>query len=206
MTRQRLDLWGIESDQIETVLKTGKPITHLTIRSPVSGHVLRKYQIEGDYIEEGARLFDVTDLSTVWIEAQIYEDELAFLKPDMSVSARLKAFPNREFTGMLAFIHPHLDSESRTLKVRFDVDNPEHLLRPGMYAAVTLKVPATQLTEFAVLAAKRQSDLAAADFAVHALFAPMGPTSGAGLGSMILTAGERTLFDKGEVLAVPERA
>jgi Cu(I)/Ag(I) efflux system membrane fusion protein len=206
MTRQRLDLWGIENDQIDTVLKTGKPITHLTIRSPASGHVLRKYQIEGDYIEEGARFFDLADLSTVWIEAQVYEDELAFLKPGMSVSARLKAYPNREFIGKLAFIHPHLDSESRTLKVRFDVDNPGHLLRPGMYAEVKLKVPATQLSEFADGAAKRQADLAAADFAVHALFAPLGPTSGAGLGSLILAAGERTLFDKGEVLAVPERA
>jgi membrane fusion protein, copper/silver efflux system len=206
MTRQRLDLWGIESDQIDQVLKTGKPITHLTIRSPASGHVLRKYQLEGDYIEEGARLFDVADLSTVWIEAQVYEDELAFLKPGLSVSARLKAFPNREFTGTLAFIHPHLDSESRTLKVRFDVENPGHLLRPGMYAEVALKVPATQLSEFADLPAKRQADWTAADFAVHALFAPLGPTSGAGLGSLILTAGERTLFDKGDALAVPERA
>jgi membrane fusion protein, copper/silver efflux system len=206
MTRQRLDLWGIESDQIDTVLKTGKPITHLTIRSPASGHVLKKYQIEGDYIEEGARLFDTADLSTVWIEAQVYEDELAFLKPGMSVGARLKAYPNREFIGMLAFIHPHLDAESRTLKVRFDVDNPGHLLRPGMYAAVTLKVPATQLREFADGAVKRQANLTAADFAVHSLFAPMGLTDAAGLGSMILAAGERTLLEKGEVLAVPERA
>jgi membrane fusion protein, copper/silver efflux system len=206
MTRQRLDLWGIENDQIETVLKTGKPITHLTIRSPASGHVLRKYQIEGDYIEEGARLFDLADLSTVWIEAQVYEDELAFLKPGLSVSARLKAFPNQEFKGVLEFIHPHLDSESRTLKVRFDVDNPGHLLRPGMYAAVTLKVPATQLSEFASGAAKRQADLTAADFAVHTLFTPLGPTDGAGLGSLILAAGEQTLFNKGEVLSVPERA
>ncbi len=206
MTRQRLDLWGIDNDQVDEVLKTGKPITHLTIRSPASGHVLRKYQLEGDYIEEGARLFDVADLSTVWIEAQVYEDELAFLKPGLSVSARLKAFPNREFTGALTFIHPHLDSESRTLKVRFDVDNPGHLLRPGMYAEVTLKVPATRLNEFADGAAKQQGDLVAADLAIHALFAPLGPTGGAGLGSLILSAGERTLFDNGEVLAVPERA
>jgi Cu(I)/Ag(I) efflux system membrane fusion protein len=206
MTRQRLDLWGIESDQIDEVLKTGKPITHLTIRSPESGHVLRKYQIEGDYIEEGARFFDVADLSTVWIEAQVYEDELSFLKPGLSVAARLKAFPNQEFTGTLAFIHPHLDSESRTLKVRFDVDNPGHLLRPGMYAEVALKVPATDLREFADATATRQANLAAADIAVHALFAPLGPTAGAGLGSLILAAGERALFDRGEVLAVPEQA
>ncbi len=206
MTRQRLDLWGIDNDQVDEVLKTGKPITHLTIRSPASGHVLRKYQLEGDYIEEGARLFDVADLSTVWIEGQVYENELAFLRPGLSVSAQLKAYPNREFKGVLDFIHPHLDSESRTLKVRFDVDNPGHLLRPGMYAEVALKVPATRLGEFADLPAKRQADWAAADFAVHSLFAPLGPAGGAGLSSLLFAAGERTLFDQGEVLAVPERA
>ena len=206
MTRERLDLWGIANDQIDEVLRTGKPITHLTIRSPMSGHVLRKYQLEGDYIEEGARLFDVADLSTVWIEAQVYENELTFLKPGMAVVARLKAFPNREFKGVLEFIHPHLDAESRTLKVRFDLANPGHLLRPGMYAEVALKVPATQLSAFADGVAKGQANLAAADFAVHSLFAPLGPTSGAGLASLVLSAGERTLAAKGETLAVPERA
>jgi hypothetical protein len=90
--------------------------------------------------------------------------------------------------------------------VRFDVDNPGHLLRPGMYAEVALKVPVTGLSEFAEGSAMRQANRAAADFAVHALLAPLGRTSGAGLGSLVLAAGERTLSGKGEVLAVPERA
>jgi len=144
-TRDRLRLWGIDDTQIEEVLQTGKPITHLTIRSPISGHVIKKYQLEGEYVEEGARLFDVADLSTVWIEAQIYEDELAFLREGLPVAATSKAFPNREFAGKLTFIHPHLDASSRTLTVRFDMANPHHELRPGMYVTVTLQVPATQL-------------------------------------------------------------
>ena len=111
----------------------------------MSGHIIKKYQVEGEYVEEGARLYDVADLSTVWIEAQIYEDELAFLKPGLPVSATTRTFPNREFKGNLAFIHPHLDTGTRTLKVRFDMDNPHHELRPGMYVTVTLQVPATQL-------------------------------------------------------------
>jgi multidrug efflux pump subunit AcrA (membrane-fusion protein) len=145
MTRERLTLWGIDDDQIDQIQKSGKPITHLTIRSPISGHVIKKYQVEGDYVEEGARLYDLADLSTVWIEAQVYEDDLAFLENGMPVSATTKAFPNREFKGKLAFIHPHLDTATRTLKVRFDMDNPNHDLRPGMYATVTLEVPATRL-------------------------------------------------------------
>ena len=146
MTRERLQLWGIGGDQIDDVVKTGQPITHVTIRSPANGHVLRKYPLEGDYIDEGARLFDVADLSTVWIEAQIFEDDLGFLKKGLVVHAYTEAYPNRDFTGKLTFIHPHLDARTRTLKVRFDLDNPGHVLRPGMYAAVKIDVPATELT------------------------------------------------------------
>src|SRR5262249_38102067 len=67
MARDRLKLWGIADDQIKEILKTGKPVTHVTIRSPITGHVIKKYQVEGESVEEGARLFDVADLSTVWI-------------------------------------------------------------------------------------------------------------------------------------------
>ena len=132
----------------------------MTIRSPISGHVIKKYQVEGEYVEEGARLYDVADLSTVWIEAQVYEDELAFLHDAVAkklpVTATTKAFPNREFKGKLAFIHPHLDASTRTLKVRFDMDNPHHDLRPGMYATVTLKVPATRLNPLPTDAGEKQ--------------------------------------------------
>jgi Cu(I)/Ag(I) efflux system membrane fusion protein len=145
MARERLQLWGIDPDQIKDLLQTDNGLTRLIIRSPISGHILRKYQVEGEYVEEGAKLYDVANLSTVWIEAQVYEDELAFLKEGLPVSATTKAFPSREFKGKLTFIHPHLDASTRTLRVRFDMDNPDHALRPGMYANVTLQVPATQL-------------------------------------------------------------
>ena len=145
LARDRLRLWGIDRDQIDDILRTGRPITHVTIRSPIHGHVIKKYQVEGEYVEEGARLYDVADLSTVWIEAQVYEDEVAFLKEGLPVTATTRAFPNREFKGKLAFIHPHLDATTRTLKVRFDMDNPHHDLRPGMYATVKLQVPVTQM-------------------------------------------------------------
>ncbi len=149
MARGRLVLWGIDGAQLDQIVRTGQPVTHLTIRSPISGHVIRKYQVEGEYVEEGARLYDVADLSTVWIEAQIYEDEIGFLTEGLSVTAITKAFPGQEFPGRVAFIHPHLDADTRTLRVRFDVDNPHHELRPGMYATVTLRVPAARLRLFA---------------------------------------------------------
>ncbi len=145
MAREKLALWGIDGEQIDAIVKAGKPITQVTIRSPISGHVIKKYQVEGDYVEEGARLFDLVDLHNVWIEAQVYEDDVALMKVGLPVSATTKSFPAREFTGRLAFIHPHLDAGTRTLKVRFDMENPNHELRPGMYAAVNIRVPADQL-------------------------------------------------------------
>jgi multidrug efflux pump subunit AcrA (membrane-fusion protein) len=145
LARDRLRLWGIAEEQIQEVLHIGKDVIHLRIRSPISGHIIRRYVVEGESVEEGARLYDVADLSSVWIEAQIQEDELAFLQKGLPIRATIKTFPSRVFSGKLAFIFPHLDATTRTLRVRFDIDNPRHELRPGMYANVTIDVPATHL-------------------------------------------------------------
>jgi multidrug efflux pump subunit AcrA (membrane-fusion protein) len=140
IARERLRLWGIDNDQIDSILRDGRSTTQTTIRSPISGHVIRKYQIEGEYVEEGARLYDVADLSTVWIQAQVYEQDLPFIREGMPVRAKTAAFPNREFAGRVAFVQPHLDQASRTITARLDIDNPQHELRPGMYATVKLQV------------------------------------------------------------------
>ncbi len=154
--RDRLRLWGIDDAQIEQIVRDGKPITHMTIRSPISGHVIKKYQVEGQYVEEGAQLYDVADLSTVWIEAQVYEDQIAFLKEGLAVTVTTKAFPNREFSGKVAFIYPWMDTATRTVKVRFDMHNEGNELRRGMYATVMLQVPAIQLTSLAQDASDEQ--------------------------------------------------
>jgi multidrug efflux pump subunit AcrA (membrane-fusion protein) len=154
--RGRLRLWGIDDTQIDQIVRDGKPITHLTIRSPISGYVIKKYQVEGEYVEEGARLYDVADLSTVWIEAKVYEDQISFLKEGLPVTATTQAFPNREFCGTVAFIYPFLDTATRTVRVRFDMHNSGNELRRGMYATVTLQVPAVQLNELAKDASPEQ--------------------------------------------------
>jgi multidrug efflux pump subunit AcrA (membrane-fusion protein) len=144
---ERLTSWGIDQPQLDQILQAGKPVTHLTIRSPIAGQVIRKYQVEGEYVEEGARLYDVADLSSVWIEAQVYEDEVAFLKEGMAANLTLRAFPGRTYSGAkLALVQPHLDAATRTVKVRFDMANPHHDLRPGMFAIAQVQVSATELT------------------------------------------------------------
>jgi Cu(I)/Ag(I) efflux system membrane fusion protein len=174
--RDRLRLWGIDDEQIDKIVQSGKTVTHLTIRSPIHGHVIKKYQVEGEYVEEGARLYDVADLSTVWIEGQVYEDDWPFLKDavdkKLPVIATTQAFPNRQFKGTIVFVHPHMDAATRTLMVRFDMDNPDHELRPGMYATVQLQVPITRL------------DLLPSDASEH----------------------QKQKYRQGQVLAVPERA
>ncbi len=152
-TRTRLQLLGISDDQIDEILKSGTTNTHLKIRSPINGHVIRKYIREGQYIQQGMPLFDVADLSTVWIQAQVYEDDLLFLPEELThsdgeniaamlpVTATTKAIPNEEFHGLLTFVYPHVDQQTRTVTVRFELDNPKHKLRPGRTATVMLQVP-----------------------------------------------------------------
>jgi Cu(I)/Ag(I) efflux system membrane fusion protein len=143
MALKRLRNWDLDNDQIKELLaeyqKTGKA-TRLTIYSPIKGHVIKKYQREGRFVEEGTPLFDIDDLETVWIEAQVYEADMPLLEKGQEVTAITLGVPNREFKGTLDFIYPHLDEGSRTLTARFQLPNPGHLLRPGDYATVTLKV------------------------------------------------------------------
>ena len=151
-TQARLELLGINDKQIDELLSASENNTQVTIRSPINGHVIRKYIREGQYIQEGMPLFDVADLNTVWIQAQVYEEDLLFLPENLAyanhsgiaaslpVTATTKSLPNEEFYGVLSFVYPHVDQQTRTVTVRFALDNPHHKLRPGSAASVTLKV------------------------------------------------------------------
>jgi Cu(I)/Ag(I) efflux system membrane fusion protein len=141
MSRKRLELWDIGEEQVQEFLRTGKVGTQLTIRAPIKGHVIRKYQKEGNYVDEGMPLYDVDDLDTVWIEAQVYEADQGLLREGQAVSATTLSLPNEEFTGKLTFLFPHLDESTRTLMARFEMPNPRHKLKPGMYATVRIAVP-----------------------------------------------------------------
>jgi multidrug efflux pump subunit AcrA (membrane-fusion protein) len=147
--RKRLRLWDISDQQINEFLSTGRVQTKLTIMSPIHGHVIKKYQQEGNYVEEGTPLYDVADLNTVWIEAQVYEADQDFLKLKQPVTATTLSLPGQEFTGAVSFIFPHLDESTRTLRVRFEMPNPGHRLRPGMYATVKIKVQPQQIEALA---------------------------------------------------------
>lgn len=160
--RERLIRWGIEPPQIAKIIADGRPIRNLTIMSPIEGHVLKKYAVEGQYVEEGSPLYDIADIKTVWVQAQLYEDDLAFLpkgthdptsglaEKKLRAQATARAFPGRVFEGTLSFVFPHLDPDSRTLAVRFVLDNKDHELRPGLTTSVRIHLDATSISELPI--------------------------------------------------------
>ncbi|WP_337175079.1 efflux RND transporter periplasmic adaptor subunit [Paludisphaera sp.] len=161
LAREKLARWGITSEQVDEILAKGKAEYRVPILSPISGVVVRKNVVEGQYVAEGESMFEVADLSRVWILAKVYEDRLGLVQVGQAVEATVRAYPGEVFKGTVAFKAPALDPTTRTLDVRYDLDNPDGRLRPGMYATVTLKTPVADMPAFrARLAAGRsQGDL-----------------------------------------------
>jgi RND family efflux transporter MFP subunit len=139
--RDRLRLWGISSEQIRALEGTRRPELALTFRSPISGVVLQKSVVEGQYVVEGTELYLLADLSSVWLVAQVYEFELGRIRTGQTVTATVAAYPDREFRGKVVFVEPVLDRETRTARVRAVVPNPKGDLKPGMFADARLSMP-----------------------------------------------------------------
>jgi Cu(I)/Ag(I) efflux system membrane fusion protein len=203
LARKRLRIWNIDDDQIEEFIRTGK--TELTITAPATGHVVTKYQRVGTFVDEGTPLYDMNDLKTVWVEAQVYEADQSLLHEGQWATATTLALPNREFGGTLDFIYPHLDESSRTLTVRFQLPNTGHLLRPGMYATVKVEVMPWQMDELAWAMAQEGTQELAADTVSHAVRTPAGlPVSG--IEPLLRLAIRRAELRSGRLPAVPESA
>jgi Cu(I)/Ag(I) efflux system membrane fusion protein len=141
-TRDRLRLWGIGPGQIAALEATGKPDLALTYRSPITGTVMQKMAVEGQYVAEGTELYRLADLSTVWLMVQVYEYELGRLAVGMPGEVTVAALPGRTLRGRIAFIDPVLDRESRSAGVRIALPNPGGELKPGMFADARLEIPA----------------------------------------------------------------
>ena len=138
--KERLRLWDISDEQIKKIETTGKPIRTLTIYSPASGYVLQKMAVQGMRVMPGEKLFDVVDLSSVWMVADIYEYELPLIKVGQTARIGLSYFPGKEFSTQVDYIYPALASETRTAKVRFTIPNPGGELKPQMFTTVEIKI------------------------------------------------------------------
>ncbi len=147
-------LLGVGPEEIDAIAASGQAAPRLVIRSPQTGYVVDKKIVAGSSVETRMTLFEVADLSTVWVEADVYEKDIALLKPGQAVEATVEAFPNRTFAGKLALVYPQLDTATRTNRVRFELNNPQRELRPGMFATVQINAPLESIEPYKSLAVK----------------------------------------------------
>lgn len=131
-SRKKLELFGITRDQIKEIEADGVKLT-LTYYSPYSGTVIEKKVREGMYVGEGSIIYDIAELSTLWNIAEVYADDVSMIKSGDKVNLTTQSFPGETFTGKVTFIYPVVNSESRTIKIRSVVPNPQNKLKPQMY-------------------------------------------------------------------------
>lgn len=152
--RQRLELFDVPQKFVAQLEKSGTPLRTVTLDAPISGYVTAKGVYEGQQVEPGMELFTITDLSHVWIEADLYEFEAGLVKVGQEATLALAYEPGTVLKGTVAYVFPYLSPESRTLKVRFDFPNPTLTLKPQMYANVSLalaQAPGVTIPDSAVI-------------------------------------------------------
>lgn len=136
----RLRNWDVSDDQIRSLAGSGAVRRTLTFRSPATGIVTEKRALQGMRFMPGDPLYQVSDLSTVWVMADLFEQDIGLVRPGAHVSVTANAYPEQTFGGTVSFIYPTVNTDTRTTPVRIELPNRSGLLKPGMYADVTLTV------------------------------------------------------------------
>jgi membrane fusion protein, copper/silver efflux system len=138
--KKRLQRFDISEEQIRELEQTGKARRTLIIYSPTNGYVVQKMALQGMRVMPGEKLFDVADLSTVWVIADVYEYELSSIRVGETASIGLSYIPGKEFKSKIDYVYPTLSGETRTVRVRFSIPNPDGRLKPQMYSTVEIKI------------------------------------------------------------------
>ena len=137
--RQRLALWDLPAEELAALDETRQARQVVTFTSPASGYVLDKQAVQGMHVTPGQTLYKVADLSVVWVEADVYEQDMALARVGQQATITLDAYPGETFDGRAIYIFPFVEENTRTVKVRFQFANPRSRLKPGMYANVALR-------------------------------------------------------------------
>jgi len=132
----KLKFFDISDEQIAELQRTGEPRKTLRIAAPQDGFVMEKTVVEGQMVDPGMKMYRLADLALVWVQAQIYEQDLAYIRLGQEVSVTLSYLPDREFRGRVTYIYPNIDEKTRTARVRMEFHNPGYFLKPGMFATV----------------------------------------------------------------------
>jgi multidrug efflux pump subunit AcrA (membrane-fusion protein) len=139
--RERLLRLEMTDAEIDEVARTGRAAETVTFRSPATGVIVEKAVLRGMRVMAGQMLYRLADLSTVWVEAEVYETDLPIVRTGMRASISLAGYPDRIFAGRISYIYPVVTQETRTVRVRIVLGNPGGLLKPNMLATVTLQPP-----------------------------------------------------------------
>src|SRR6266403_151004 len=138
---ERLRQWGVPLQEIERLESTGQVQQELEVDSPVSGYITERNALPSVAVQPEMRLFSVADLSSIWVQAQVFQNGLERIKIGAPATLTVNTYPGRTFTGHVDFIYPQVDMDTRTAKVRVVFSNPGLQLKPGMFVNVSLKVP-----------------------------------------------------------------
>jgi Cu(I)/Ag(I) efflux system membrane fusion protein len=136
----RLRNWDISDEQVQALAQSSETRRTLTFRSPATGIVMEKKAIQGMRFMPGEALYQIADLSAVWVIADVYEQDIGLVRPGTRATVRINAYPDRRFEGRIAYVYPTLKPETRTIPVRLEMGNPGLLLKPAMFAQVELPV------------------------------------------------------------------
>lgn len=139
-SRQRLRLWDISDAQIDRIIKSGKPERTLTIASPVSGYVVKRYATRGMRVMAGEPLFDIVDLSRVWVVSQVSEADMALVRPGLVSRITVTGLTGKVYSTLIDYVYPVINEQTRTLEVRSTLPNPQETLKPQMFATVEISV------------------------------------------------------------------
>jgi len=137
---QRLKNWDISEEQIKALMASGETQRTMTFRSPVSGIVTEKKAVQGMRFMPGEALYQVSDLSAVWVVADVFEQDLGLVKTGAKARVSINAYPDKLFEGRVTYVYPTLKMETRTVPVRVELSNPGGLLKPGMFAQMEVQV------------------------------------------------------------------
>ncbi len=141
-SRDRLRIhYGMTQQQIEAISSKREAGSTVTYYSPIHGTVVSKDVQEGQYVDEGMLLYQLADLSRVWAYLDVYEKNMRFIKRGQTVRMTTEAYPGETFTGRVAFIDPALDAQTRTVRIRVDLDNTGGKLKPQMYMQAEISIP-----------------------------------------------------------------
>jgi RND family efflux transporter MFP subunit len=138
--KERLAQWEVPQEEIAKLESTSKVITDLTFNASASGYITEKNVLPNMYVQPDTKLYTVADLSTVWVNAQVFQPDVGKIKPGDVAQITVDAYPGKTFNGRIDQILPQVDPNTRTVRVRLVIANPDLKLKPGMYVNVVLKV------------------------------------------------------------------